>query len=39
MAEMYGNEMPDIRIVVRDAIGYLDGKKEKKRKRVGAKSR
>lgn len=30
MAEMYGNEMPDIHTVVRDAISYLDGKKEKK---------
>jgi hypothetical protein len=30
MAEMYGNEMPDIRTVVRDAISYLDAKKEKK---------
>jgi hypothetical protein len=29
MAEMYGNEMPDIRTVIRDAISYLDGKKAK----------
>jgi hypothetical protein len=30
MAEIYGDEMPDIRTVVRDAINYLDGKKEKR---------
>ena len=30
MAEMYGNKMPDIRTAVRDAISYLDGKKEKR---------
>jgi hypothetical protein len=29
VAEMYGSEMPDIRIVVADTIGYLDGKKKK----------
>lgn len=29
MAEMYGNEMPDIRTVVRDAISYLDGKRKR----------
>jgi hypothetical protein len=32
MAQMYGNEMPDIRTVVRDAISYLDGKKGKEPK-------
>jgi TonB family protein len=30
MAEMYGNKIPDIRTAVRDAIGYLDSKKEKR---------
>lgn len=29
MAKMYGNELPDIRAVVADAIGYLDGKNKK----------
>jgi len=29
MAKMYGNELPDIRAVVADAIGYLDGKHKK----------
>jgi len=29
MAEMYGNEMPDIRTVVRDALSYLDGKRKR----------
>jgi hypothetical protein len=29
LAKMYGNETPDIRAVVVDAIAYLDGKKEK----------
>ena len=29
MAKIYGNELPDIRAVVEDAIGYLDGKHKK----------
>jgi hypothetical protein len=29
MAKMYGNELPDIRAVVADAIGYLDSKNKK----------